>query len=218
MVYGPEKPYTIEKPPSMSLPCNTSDGPPNMTSEHQTTFACDQPIVGSSPLLEFPLLPDQSVVLPGPLVAEDDANLHINPPTAGYAAAPLMKQEPELTSPVLLSSHHLSQPSQFSNPYTPALLDLSAPTALVGQQPMLSTTDLPAFNMASSDCIPEMPLQGYWTEVPLMKQETDADPFTQQRGGKRGPFRDPGLREQTAQTRKIGSCIRCRMQRIRVST
>ena len=37
-----------------------------------------------------------------------------------------------------------------------------------------------------------------------------------QRGGKRGPFKDPGLREQTAQTRKMGSCIRCRMQRIRV--
>ncbi|KAG5964429.1 hypothetical protein E4U57_005315 [Claviceps arundinis] len=36
-----------------------------------------------------------------------------------------------------------------------------------------------------------------------------------QRGGKRGPFRDPTLREQTALTRKIGSCIRCRMQRIR---
>lgn len=38
-----------------------------------------------------------------------------------------------------------------------------------------------------------------------------------QRGGKRGPFTDPTLREQTAQTRKMGSCIRCRMQRIRVS-
>jgi len=36
-----------------------------------------------------------------------------------------------------------------------------------------------------------------------------------QRGGKRGPFTDPTLREQTAQTRKMGSCIRCRMQRIR---
>jgi hypothetical protein len=37
------------------------------------------------------------------------------------------------------------------------------------------------------------------------------------RGGKRGPFKDPSLREQTAQTRRMGSCIRCRMQRIRVS-
>lgn len=34
---------------------------------------------------------------------------------------------------------------------------------------------------------------------------------------RRGPFQDPTQREQTAQTRRIGSCIRCRMQRIRVS-
>lgn len=34
---------------------------------------------------------------------------------------------------------------------------------------------------------------------------------------KRGPFKDHVQRQQTAHTRKIGSCIRCRMQRIRVS-
>ncbi len=34
---------------------------------------------------------------------------------------------------------------------------------------------------------------------------------------KRGPFKDHVERQKTAQTRKIGSCIRCRMQRIRVS-
>lgn len=34
---------------------------------------------------------------------------------------------------------------------------------------------------------------------------------------KRGPFRSNDERERTAETRKIGSCIRCRMQRIRVS-
>lgn len=34
---------------------------------------------------------------------------------------------------------------------------------------------------------------------------------------KRGPFRTNDEREATAETRKIGSCIRCRMQRIRVS-
>ena len=37
------------------------------------------------------------------------------------------------------------------------------------------------------------------------------------RGPKRGPFQDVNLRRQTAATRKIGSCIRCRMQRIRVT-
>lgn len=35
---------------------------------------------------------------------------------------------------------------------------------------------------------------------------------------KRGPFRDQDQREKTALTRKMGSCIRCRMQRIRVSS
>lgn len=40
--------------------------------------------------------------------------------------------------------------------------------------------------------------------------------WTGPRPGKRGPFRDPTLRKDTAYTRKIGSCIRCRMQRIRV--
>jgi hypothetical protein len=35
---------------------------------------------------------------------------------------------------------------------------------------------------------------------------------------RRGPFKDLEKREKTARTRKIGSCIRCRMQRIRVSS
>lgn len=34
---------------------------------------------------------------------------------------------------------------------------------------------------------------------------------------RRGPFKNNDDREKTAQTRKIGSCVRCRMQRIRVS-
>ena len=33
----------------------------------------------------------------------------------------------------------------------------------------------------------------------------------------RGPFRDPQVRLETARTRRLGACIRCRMQRIRVS-
>lgn len=33
---------------------------------------------------------------------------------------------------------------------------------------------------------------------------------------RRGPFRDPSDRAETAQTRKLTACLRCRMQRIRV--
>ncbi|KAI0482334.1 hypothetical protein GGR56DRAFT_663312 [Xylariaceae sp. FL0804] len=35
---------------------------------------------------------------------------------------------------------------------------------------------------------------------------------------RRGPFKSNDIRERTAETRKIGSCIRCRMQRIRCET
>jgi len=34
--------------------------------------------------------------------------------------------------------------------------------------------------------------------------------------GRRGPFQDPSEREQTGVTRRIGACIRCRVQKIRV--
>lgn len=56
-------------------------------------------------------------------------------------------------------------------------------------------------------------------EVPRQDPQSNFDILQpNQRGGKRGPFKDPSLREQTAQTRRIGSCIRCRMQRIRVGS
>lgn len=56
-------------------------------------------------------------------------------------------------------------------------------------------------------------------EIPRRDQQLNFDILQpNQRGGRRGPFKDPSLREQTAQTRRIGSCIRCRMQRIRVGT
>ncbi|POR31222.1 Uncharacterized protein TPAR_08564 [Tolypocladium paradoxum] len=55
-----------------------------------------------------------------------------------------------------------------------------------------------------------------WAEASLQHQPSNFDIlFPDQRGGKRGPFKDPKLREETAQTRRTGSCIRCRMQRIR---
>jgi hypothetical protein len=41
-------------------------------------------------------------------------------------------------------------------------------------------------------------------------------PYPHARTTKRGPFRDHDERLATAYTRRIGSCIRCRMQRIRV--
>lgn len=73
-------------------------------------------------------------------------------------------------------------------------------------------------------------LHGYNPTDGLNAEQVDRFQLAQQGGGlevvmpnqkppitKRGPFRNQEKRKQTAHVRKIGSCIRCRMQRIRVS-
>lgn len=59
----------------------------------------------------------------------------------------------------------------------------------------------------------------HYDYLPLASQEDLPVPMESQKPPptRRGPFKDPQKRELTAQVRKIGSCIRCRMQRIRVS-
>ncbi|KAI1329626.1 hypothetical protein F5Y16DRAFT_91178 [Xylariaceae sp. FL0255] len=55
-------------------------------------------------------------------------------------------------------------------------------------------------------------------EHPVPRSPGDLDivqPNQRPPPSKRGPFKDPRDREKTAETRRIGSCIRCRMQRIR---
>lgn len=73
-------------------------------------------------------------------------------------------------------------------------------------------------------------LHGYTAADGLNAEQMDRFQLAQQGSGlevvmpnqkppitKRGPFRNQEKRKQTAHVRKIGSCIRCRMQRIRVS-
>lgn len=73
-------------------------------------------------------------------------------------------------------------------------------------------------------------LHGYTPNDGLNAEQLDRFQLAQQGSGlevvmpnqkppitKRGPFRNQEKRKQTAHVRKIGSCIRCRMQRIRVS-
>ena len=71
---------------------------------------------------------------------------------------------------------------------------------LVDRNPFSHTKpagDLPSIPPQRSDIAISQPLRNYRT--------------------KRGPFRSRFHREQTAKTRQIGSCIRCRLLRIRVS-
>lgn len=66
----------------------------------------------------------------------------------------------------------------------------------------------------------EAPLPEVFDYFPLVSHGGDLSVVMQNQkppATKRGPFKDLKKREITAQVRKVGSCIRCRMQRIRVS-
>ncbi|EHK24820.1 uncharacterized protein TRIVIDRAFT_29985 [Trichoderma virens Gv29-8] len=72
------------------------------------------------------------------------------------------------------------------------------------------------YNAPATQSLPQPALPEDSGNTVGQRQDTNPDDLQPtQRNGKRGPFRDQSLREQTAQTRKMGSCIRCRMQRIR---
>lgn len=54
-----------------------------------------------------------------------------------------------------------------------------------------------------------LPMVPHGNELPMVSMKPQPT--------RRGPFKDQEARQKTAETRKRGSCIRCRMQRIRVS-
>ncbi|RYC64825.1 hypothetical protein CHU98_g1373 [Xylaria longipes] len=90
------------------------------------------------------------------------------------------------------------------------------------------TTSVQAFTTSSSEG-QEGPKAQYSTNRPHSRAEADGrrvntreldfvPPNQRPPPARRGPFRNQHDRERTAETRRIGSCIRCRMQRIRCET
>jgi len=135
----------------------------------------------------------------------------------GLPNGQFFKSEGEVLNPAggnLRSDEHVDA----GVPYSGDLLGMNAGPDLPHQMPIVTAPG------------PYEPLSGYSATDPLVQRHegvgmhihaTEANldvVFSNQKApvAKRGPFKDNVDRQKTAQTRKIGSCIRCRMQRIRV--
>ncbi|KAI2602016.1 hypothetical protein GGR54DRAFT_654819 [Hypoxylon sp. NC1633] len=71
----------------------------------------------------------------------------------------------------------------------------------------------------NSEAEPALPRELDRTRIVNKPRELDiAQPSQRPPPARRGPFKSDDVRKQTAETRRIGSCIRCRMQRIRCET
>ena len=198
VVYGPRRAYDVEKPPSVPIPTSEPYGSMNLPLGQQSAFSpSDQASLTSPPLTGYPLLPNQPPLVT-PMTYGDNPNHHHGLPLSDYYVPQPFKQDPGLLNPSVISDYALQQDPS-SLPYG---------TDLSFNVPPLPTSE----DMAHYSLVPN------WNEASLVDHQDNFGNFlSNQRGGKRGPFKDPNLREQTALTRKIGSCIRCRMQRIRVS-
>ncbi|KAL7946408.1 hypothetical protein V8C42DRAFT_35794 [Trichoderma barbatum] len=235
VVYEPPRPYTMEAVPP--LPAQTIHSVQHLVPgteglpQHKP-LQDDQLNLNPLPLDSYPVL-DESSLQPllqptlQPILQEpppisnvnNDAYL-VNQTGHGY---PNQLASSELYNFPLVTAT-MPMPSIDENPidvntsplpYGPApLLPLSQPP-LVTIEPT-SPEMYSCYNPPATQNIPQPALSE--DRVNTVSQRQDGNPDNlqpTQRNGKRGPFRDQSLREQTAQTRKMGSCIRCRMQRIR---
>ncbi|KAH8717224.1 Satratoxin biosynthesis SC3 cluster transcription factor SAT20 [Beauveria bassiana] len=87
-----------------------------------------------------------------------------------------------------------------------------------GPEPIMNSSSSPEEHYSFSCepfANPTIPISAFSIARAHTQPEPTNSQLTGLRPGKRGPFRDQNLRQDTAYTRKIGCCIRCRMQRIR---
>lgn len=179
---------------------------------HQSNFVpISQVQLTSAPINNYGLLPHQT-----PLTSDLDPSHQQDPPPSYYTTYPF-KQEGEFNSQALTYPNNTWSQDPSSLLFNSDLLCYSAPPA-IPPAAIPNASKICNYGVVSTGPFDGAASGDPWSDVPLHDYQSHFDIILpNQRGGKRGPFKSPTLREQTAQTRKVGCCIRCRMQRIRVS-
>lgn len=183
-----------------------------LSSGQQPDYSFQQTNLNVAPLVNFPLISDQTA-LAEPVMSGPGPTHQPNLSARDFYVAQAFKEEPQLENQVMMPSQQLVTKAlpQVGYSSDPNLID----TNTITHQSLAPPDSVSQYGMLINTQLGEDTVQNGWS---LMDQQANFEiVLPNQRGGKRGPFKDPNLREQTAQTRKIGSCIRCRMQRIRVS-
>ncbi len=184
--------------------------PTPIAPEQAALFACDDSALMAQYLAGFPPLQPSRVMTMQP-PANREEMVYPGPPQARkYDSSPeddragtglgIQAQAHLMSTPVGPSTMPGPYPAQAGSP------SFARHNAFVRLPPRYST------------------LQGFDVKddpdgVDMQGRSTPFDLFSHQKTlpARRGPFKDTDLRARTARTRKMGSCIRCRMQRIRVS-
>ncbi|TDZ60799.1 Satratoxin biosynthesis SC3 cluster transcription factor SAT20 [Colletotrichum trifolii] len=216
--YGSTRGYEAEKPPSADVESHDVYLPTTMPSGGTSTFpAQDVSLLDSfvnnfQPVQEAPNsgLPVASALSDG-LVYSSDLSVQGFYPNVTNAPASDSQSLPNVTAHIM-GGGDVMPPS-----YNESMMVMAPPSAMQHQSPLPVTTS--GFPMGGSYVVAEMSVKSEDLGPNSATNNFDIV-YHHQRppASKRGPFKDPRARQETAITRRIGSCVRCKMQRIRCVT
>jgi hypothetical protein len=174
--------------------------PTPVTSDPGALYPCDHPALMAQYLSNYPPLQPERVMGLQPATSREEM---IYP-----SVSPIVKFEGSADSPPDASGIGI-QPPPYGPPQTgavPTPYPIGEPSPYEGHGMVMN---LPSrfHPIQCFDVVPGTENAG--------AQDLDFFPAHRTTPVKRGPFKDQDSREKTALTRKMGSCIRCRMQRIR---
>lgn len=212
--YDPGQQYTMEKPPTLDV--TSSEFSPPLKGPAAATFL-DDGIEATRFLPDYPSLQTE----PRPVVSQPENGEQLaysNPPIPEYYNEPQMARGLPLSQDTarptaLMQGQIMSAPGPSPGLFS-GTVSLHRPSS--GADSGVSRYSVaPAYGGRGQVVV------GDGSDHALMYHDSNYGamlPSPMNRpAARRGPFKNNDDREKTAQTRKIGSCVRCRMQRIRVS-
>ena len=182
---------------------------------HPDLFNCDNPSVMAQYLQYTPLRPSRILGIQPSTTGEEmlypespSRGQYFSNPGQGQATGLGIQCNDQLAGPMDPNSV-MAAAGTAGNVASPSLTRQASYGDMPAQYDMLHTYGQPSSLLTGGQEVSEMQARSDFGVVYNPNQRTPS--------ARRGPFKDHEKREKTAHTRRIGSCIRCRMQRIRVS-
>lgn len=213
-----DRPYEGEKPPSAQVSQPAIYVPTTNAPNVPNHFPVTEPVMISTYVPHYQPLQDSSNHAMTPQNSGHDTIVYPTdvPAAVYYPETSGVPIGDAISFPNLnTSDHHLSTGEGLSDPYGDNLMDMAVSSTLHQQSSIPARTAGFAMPPAyATSCVKteEVDMSAHCNSLDVV--------FPHQRppASKRGPFKDQKAREETAATRKNGSCIRCKMQRVRCKT
>jgi len=207
--YEPNRPYMVEKPPSLEVVSSGGYVPPTLKPPSPPSFIGDS-APSARYLPSFPVLQPESQPDMGQPGSRELLSYNTQPPVGDFYI-----DEPHLTPHLPVSANvprsqpameeHAMSARRCSPHFGDALPHHHPDNGPDGNAPRFASIPGQGHVAGYQDMIHGGPSFDVMLSNPLNRT-----------AARRGPFKNIEDREKTAHTRKIGSCVRCRMQRIRV--